>query len=94
MTALLDARGCLTEAGFAAMDSAPPGKGPADVVAHLVSCARCQRRLLARGGPDAGAISATPRTAVAPPLWRTGAVVIAAILLVIVAMLGMRLLAS
>lgn len=94
MSGLLDGRGCLTEAGFAALAKAPPGLGPADAAAHLAGCARCQRRFLARGGLEAGAIRATPTTVEAPPLWRTGVVVLAALLLVAVAMVGMRLLAS
>ena len=94
MTALLDGRGCLTEAGFVALDHAPPGRGPADAAAHLAGCSRCQRRFLARGGKDAAGISATPTRAVAPPLWRTGAVVVAVLVLVAVAMIGIRLLAD
>ena len=54
VSALVDARGCLTEAGFAALDAAPPGRGPADAAAHLAACARCQRRFLARGGKEVG----------------------------------------
>jgi hypothetical protein len=91
---MLDARGCLTEAGLAALDKAPPGRGPADAAAHLAGCARCQRRFLARGGQDAAGISPTPRTAVAPPLWRTIAVVVAVIVLAITAMIGMRMLSA
>ena len=94
MTALLDARGCLTEAALATLDKAPPGQGPAEAAAHLAGCGRCQRRLLARGGQDAGAISAAPRTAVAPPLWRTIAVVVAVIVLALVAVIAMRVLAA
>jgi hypothetical protein len=91
MSGLLDGRGCLTEAGLAALAKAPPGRGPDDAAAHLASCARCQRRLLARGGAEAGAIRATPTTVEAPPLWRTGVVVLTVLLLVAVAMVGMRL---
>jgi hypothetical protein len=94
VTALLDARGCLTEAGLVALDKAPPGQGPAEAAAHLASCARCQRRFLARGGQDIGAISATPRTAVAPPLWRTVAVAIAVLVLALSILIGMRMLAA
>jgi hypothetical protein len=93
MTALLDARGCLTEAGFVALDAAPPGRGPADAAAHLAGCSRCQRRFLARGGTDAAGISAVPRKAVAPPLWRTIAVVFAVLVLVATAAIGLRWLA-
>ena len=91
---MLDARGCLTEAGLVALDGAPPGQGPPEAAAHLASCARCQRRFLARGGVDQGAIRATPTKAVAPPLWRTGVVVLAVLLLVVVAMIGFRMLTA
>ncbi|HET8648177.1 MAG TPA: hypothetical protein VFO85_21955 [Vicinamibacteria bacterium] len=48
MSALFDARGCLTEAGVAALAGAPSGQAPAEVAAHLAGCGRCQDRLLAR----------------------------------------------
>ena len=94
MSALLDGRGCLTEAGFAALDAAPPGRGPAEAAAHLATCARCQRRFLARGGKEIAGISARPGKAVAPPLWRTIALVFAVLALVVLALIGIRLLAA
>lgn len=94
MTALLDARGCLTEAGFVALDAAPPGRGPADAAAHLAGCSRCQRRFLARGGDKIAGISATPGKAVAPPLWRTLAALFAVLVLVAMALIGVRWLAA
>jgi hypothetical protein len=68
-TALLDAQGCLTEAGMHALLAAPPGRGPEALALHLSACGRCQDRLLAAGvpGPRTGA----PRRRVAPPLGRT-----------------------
>lgn len=42
---LFDARGCLTAAGLAALRSAPPGRAPKEVAAHLAGCPRCQQRL-------------------------------------------------
>jgi hypothetical protein len=42
-----DPRGCLTAAGLAAFQNAPPGRAPKDVAAHVAACARCQQRLLA-----------------------------------------------
>lgn len=94
MSALLDGRGCLTEAGYVALDAAPPGRGPAEAAAHLAACSRCQRRFLARGGKEIAGISATPRKAVAPPLWRTVVLVFAILALVAVALIGMRMLAG
>ena len=46
MTALVDARGCLTDAGFAALAASRPGEAPAELAAHLSGCARCQDRVL------------------------------------------------
>jgi len=36
----------LSEAGLAALASAPAGQAPAEVATHLAACARCQERLL------------------------------------------------
>jgi hypothetical protein len=91
MSALLDPRGCLTEEGFAALDSAPPGRGPQEAAAHLAACPRCQRRYLARAGRDGAGIRLVPGKAEAPPLWRTFVIVVAALLLVATAIFGMRL---
>jgi hypothetical protein len=57
VTGLVDARGCLTDAGFAALASARPGGAPAELAAHLGGCARCQDRVLqaAAGVEGAGA---------------------------------------
>lgn len=53
---LFDARGCLTPAGLAALRSAPPGRAPKEVAAHLAGCPRCQQRLFdgLRGPGGAG----------------------------------------
>lgn len=53
---LFDARGCLTPAGLAALRSAPPGRAPKEVAAHLAGCPRCQQRLFdGLRGPGAAA---------------------------------------
>ena len=44
---LLDARGCLSNAGFAALSSSAPGQAPLEVAQHLAGCPRCQARMLA-----------------------------------------------
>jgi hypothetical protein len=90
MSGLTDARGCLTEAGLAALATAPPGLGPAEAATHLAACARCQRRFLARGGEEAGGIRAVPGTATPPPLWRTAAIVVAGLLLLMAAIVTLR----
>jgi hypothetical protein len=48
---LLDASGCLTEAGVAAVKSATPGRISPEVAAHLAACGRCQERILSGGVP-------------------------------------------
>ncbi len=65
---LLDAQGCLTEAGMHAILAAPPGRGPEALAAHLAACGRCQDRVLAAGVP--GSRAGAPRPHVAPPLGR------------------------
>jgi hypothetical protein len=79
MSELRDERGCLTPAGIAAVQAAPPGQAPAELAGHLSSCARCQERLLAGGIVAAlGRQKKEP-----PPRWRLAAIVIATLLLVI-----------
>lgn len=48
---LVEASGCLSEAGIAAVTAAVPGKIPPEVAAHLAACARCQDRVLSGGAP-------------------------------------------
>jgi hypothetical protein len=64
-TGLVDARGCLTDAGFKALGSARPGEAPAELAAHLAGCARCQDRVLqgATGADGVRTRSAAPRSA-------------------------------
>jgi hypothetical protein len=79
---LQDARGCLTESGLQAMERAPLGRGPDELVAHLGGCAACQQRLLQRASGSSGP---RPRRA-APPLWRTLAAIAATLLLALIAL--------
>jgi hypothetical protein len=79
MSALRDERGCLTGAGFAAVQSAPPGQAPAELAAHLSACGRCQERLLAGGR----AALAPRKRKEPPPPWRLAAILVAAVLLVL-----------
>ena len=83
MTALCDARGCLTEAGLRALERAPLGRGPAELVSHLGSCAGCQERLLRRAS---GAVGPRVRRA-PPPLWRSLLALAATLLLALVALI-------
>ncbi|MET0555124.1 MAG: hypothetical protein ABW221_18925 [Vicinamibacteria bacterium] len=88
MTALVDARGCLTDAGFAALAAARPGQAPAELAAHLAGCARCQDRVLqAATGTDAasrtrGAVRSSRRR------WGALALVIGILLAAIVGLLA------
>lgn len=77
---LTDDRGCLTEAGVRVLARAPIGQGPPELAAHVASCDRCQRRVLAK---DVG--PAQPRRE-PPPLWRTFVVLGLALLLVLLAL--------
>jgi hypothetical protein len=47
VSALVDARGCLTPAGMAALEKAAVGEAPPELARHLAACDRCQARLLA-----------------------------------------------
>lgn len=58
MNALVDRQGCLTEAGFRVLESAPPGRGPQELASHLAACGRCQQRLLS--GSREGAAARPP----------------------------------
>ncbi len=48
---LVDGRGCLTEAGLAAVLDAAPGAAPQGLAAHVRECQRCQYRLLSGREP-------------------------------------------
>lgn len=92
-SALLDAHGCLSAAGLEAVRRAAPGGAPAEAASHLAACARCQRRLLTDDAPGA-LYAGKPRPTQPPPLWRTGAVVAAAVLLILCALATIRWLTS
>lgn len=86
MSALTDAKGCLTDAGVAAVQNAPAGRAPAELAAHLSGCALCQDRLLAGGR---AALLARKKKEPPPP-WRLAAIVVAALLLVLSILLTLR----
>jgi hypothetical protein len=65
---MLDAQGCLTEAGMRALLAAPPGRGPEELALHLKTCSRCQDRLLAASVP--GPRTGPPKRGGAPSLGR------------------------
>ncbi|PYQ21692.1 MAG: hypothetical protein DMF81_14655 [Acidobacteria bacterium] len=80
-----DARGCLTPAGFAALARAPAGRGPAELAAHLASCARCQEHMLASA--VGGSAGGTPRRRRPPRLWLGIGMAFVALLLAIAAVI-------
>lgn len=82
--ALVDGRGCLTPAGFAALSRAPVGRAPAELAAHLARCSRCQERMLAEGAPARPAPSAARR---APRLWLGAVFALLAMLLALGALI-------
>jgi len=84
--ALIDGRGCLTPAGFAALSRAPIGRAPAELATHLASCSRCQERMLA-GGTSAGRPSPASSPPRKPRLWLGVALAFAALLLAVAALM-------
>ena len=88
MTAPVDARGCLTDAGFAALAAGRPGEAPAELAAHLAGCARCQDRVLktAAGVEAAGRSRSAERSG--RRRWIALALVMAVLLLAIVGLLA------
>jgi hypothetical protein len=83
--ALVDPRGCLTPAGFAALARAPVGRGPAALAAHVASCARCQERMLASAAGPRPAASSAPRRP--PRLWLGIVLAAAAFILALAALM-------
>jgi hypothetical protein len=87
---LLDARGCLTEAGLRALAAAAPGAAPPELASHVALCARCQDRMLAAArGPAAAA-----KPPSASRLWMGIFVAVAGLLLALTALFVARLLSS
>ncbi len=77
---LLEASGCLSPAGVAAVGASAPGRIPPEVAAHLASCARCQERVLTGGVPRA-----TRRATAAPPSLKRAFLLVGLIVLSILA---------
>lgn len=88
MTALVDARGCLTDAGFAALASSRPGEAPAELAAHIAGCGRCQDRVLksAAGAEAANRPRAAGRSA--GHRWGMLALVIGVLLVAIIGLMA------
>lgn len=96
MSALVDARGCLTPAGMAALQRAPAGQAPPDLAAHVAGCGKCQARLLAAsvGAPAAGRPPRVTGLGAPGRLWRPIAFVVAALVFALAALALLGLLQS
>jgi len=84
--ALLDGRGCLTEAGLAALRRALPGKAAPELAAHLAACPRCQERALSIDAP----LHAKGKKAAAPSLGRTLLIMGVIVVVIVLALATMR----
>jgi hypothetical protein len=83
---LIDGRGCLTEAGIAALRTATPGRAAPELSAHLASCSRCQQRVLAVDAPG----PRKKRASTAPSLGRTVALMALVVGVILAALATMR----
>lgn len=80
---LLDARGCLTEAGFRRLQRAVPGAVPEELAAHLAGCDRCQTRMLHLAEPRTGPLRASRK----PSVLRTALLALGGLLLALMALI-------
>ena len=90
LSALRDARGCLTQEGFDLLAGSAPGKAPAELASHVAGCVRCQDRMLAGARAE---LRARERASPPPP-WRIWAVLGAVLLLLISILVTLRRLAA
>jgi hypothetical protein len=87
MSGLLDARGCLTDAGLAALADAAPGAAPAELAQHVTACARCQDRWLRSASPEPRRKHLTPEEA-SRRRWGMTAITLAMLLFALVALVA------
>jgi hypothetical protein len=87
MSGLLDARGCLTEAGLTALAGAAPGAAPPELAQHVASCARCQELWLRSARPEPRRMRLTPDEA-ARRRWGMAAIVLGVLILALVALVA------
>ena len=85
MSELVDARGCLTEAGLQALASAVPGAAPPELARHVSSCARCQELWLKSASPEPRAPRLTPAEA-SRRRWGMTAIVLFVLMFALVAL--------
>ena len=85
MSEPLDPRGCLTDAGLAALAGAAPGAAPAELAQHVAGCGRCQERWLRSAIPDAQRPRLTAEET-ARRRWGMAAIVLGVLLFALVAL--------
>ena len=85
MSELIDARGCLTEAGLAALGQALPGAAPPELARHVSACARCQELWLKSASPEPRAPRLTPAEA-SRRRWGMAAIVLFVLMFALVAL--------
>lgn len=87
MSGLLDARGCLTHAGLAALADAAPGAAPAELAQHVTTCARCQELWLRSSSPEPRKPRLTPEEA-SRRRWGMTAITLGMLLFALVALVA------
>jgi hypothetical protein len=87
MSELLDARGCLTDAGLTALAGATPGAAPPELARHVASCARCQELWLRSARPEPRRKHLTPEEA-ARRRWGMAAIVLGVLVFALVALVA------
>ena len=87
MSELFDARGCLTDAGLAALAGAAPGAAPPELARHVSSCARCQELWLKSASPEPRAPRLTPAEA-SRRRWGMTAIVLFVLMFALVALVA------
>lgn len=85
MSELFDGRGCLTEAGLAALAGAVPGAAPPELAQHVTSCARCQELWLRAASPEPRKPRLTPADA-ARRRWGMTAIVLGMLIFALAAL--------
>jgi hypothetical protein len=85
MSDLFDARGCLTDAGLAALAGAPPGAAPPELAGHVSACARCQELWLKSASPEPRGPRLTPAEA-SRRRWGMAAIVLFVLMFALVAL--------
>jgi len=87
MSGLVDARGCLTDAGLTALAGATPGAAPPELAQHVASCPRCQELWLKSAVPETRRPKLSPEQT-ARRRWVMLGVVVGVLLFALVALIA------